>query len=95
MTGTEDLRILIKRNFTLGPSQASKGGNSANEGKPMYNFIMDKEKFVVDVGSIIQLTSKGTIVMQSEKNFTQTAVTGEMSLKTPANKNRNSSTPKI
>lgn len=72
-----------KRNFTLGPSQASKGGNSANEGKPMYNFIMDKEKFIIDVGSIIQLTSKGFVNIKGKS----VDVTGSQKLTAKGNEN--------
>lgn len=63
-----------KRNFTLAPSQASKGGTPANEGKPMYNFTLDSEKFIVDVGSIISLTSKGVVTITGRENvdFTST-----------------------
>ena len=50
-----------KRNFTLGPSQAARGGTPANEGKPMYNFTLDSEKFIVSVGSIISLHSSGSV----------------------------------
>ena len=45
-----------KRNFTLGPSQVG-----TNEGKPKYNFTLDSEKFIVNVGSIISMTSSGTV----------------------------------
>ena len=50
-----------KRNFTLGPSQAAKGGTPANEGKPMYNFTLDSEKFIVSVGNVISLHSGNTV----------------------------------
>ena len=57
-----------KRNFTLGPSQAARGGTPANEGKPMYNFTLDSEKFIVSVGSIISLNSSGTVGITGVKN---------------------------
>jgi len=57
-----------KRNFTLGPSQAAKGGTPANEGKPMYNFTLDSEKFIVSVGSIISLSSSGTVDITGTSN---------------------------
>ena len=57
-----------KRNFTLGPSQAARGGTPANEGKPMYNFTLDSEKFIVSVGSIISLSSSGTVGITGTSN---------------------------
>ena len=57
-----------KRNFTLGPSQAARGGTPANEGKPMYNFTLDSEKFIVSVGNIISLNSSGTVGITGVKN---------------------------
>ena len=57
-----------KRNFTLGPSQAARGGTPANEGKPMYNFTLDSEKFIVSVGNIISLNSSGTVGITGTEN---------------------------
>ena len=62
-----------KRNFTLGPSQAAKGGTPANEGKPMYNFTLDSEKFIVNVGNLISLTSNGTAQMTAKSNIDLTS----------------------
>ena len=62
-----------KRNFTLGPSQAARGGTPANEGKPMYNFTLDSEKFIVNVGNLISLTSNGTAQMTAKSNIDLTS----------------------
>ena len=42
-----------KRNFTLGNSQSG-----ANNGKPMYNFTLDSEEFIISVGRVIRLEQK-------------------------------------
>ena len=45
-----------KRNFTLGNSQ---GG--ANAGKPMYDFTLNSEVFSISVGSVIDMSSGGSV----------------------------------
>ena len=69
-----------KRNFTLGPSQAARGGTPANEGKPMYNFTLDSEKFIVNVGNLISLTSNGTAQMTAmqDAGVTSTSATATL-----------------
>jgi len=69
-----------KRNFTLGPSQASKGGNSANEGKPKYNFTLDSEKFIVNVGSIISMTSSGTVDISGTSSVDMKSTNSEVNV---------------
>ena len=45
-----------KRNFTLGNSQSG-----ANAGKPMYDFTLNSEVFSISVGSIIDMSSGGSV----------------------------------
>ena len=45
-----------KRNFTLGNSQSE-----ANAGKPMYEFTLNSEVFSISVGSIIDMSSRGSV----------------------------------
>ena len=52
-----------KRNFTLGNSQ---GG--ANNGKPMYDFTLDSEKFTMSTGNVISMESSGTINVAGRSN---------------------------
>ena len=52
-----------KRNFTLGNSQ---GG--ANNGKPMYDFTLDSEKFTMSTGNVISMESSGMINVAGRSN---------------------------
>ena len=52
-----------KRNFTLGNSQ---GG--VNNGKPMYDFTLDSEKFTMSTGNVISMESSGTINVAGRSN---------------------------
>ena len=52
-----------KRNFTLGNSQSG-----ANNGKPMYNFTLDSEKFTMSTGNVISMESSGTINVAGRSN---------------------------
>ncbi|WP_158663001.1 hypothetical protein [Leptotrichia massiliensis] len=70
-----------KRNFTLGPSQAARGGTPANEGKPMYNFTLDSEKFIVNVGNLISLTSNGTAQMTATQDAGVTSTSAAATLR--------------
>ena len=70
-----------KRNFTLGPSQAARGGTPANEGKPMYNFTLDSEKFIVNVGNLISLTSNGTAQMTATQDAGITSTSAAATLR--------------
>ena len=45
-----------KRNFTLGNSQSG-----ANAGKPMYDFTLNSEVFSISVGSVIDMSSGGSV----------------------------------
>nr|WP_314080752.1 hypothetical protein [uncultured Leptotrichia sp.] len=52
-----------KRNFTLGNSQSG-----ANAGKPMYDFTLNSEVFSISVGSLISMTSNGTVGITGSQN---------------------------
>lgn len=71
-----------KRNFTLGNSQSG-----ANNGKPMYNFTLDSEEFIISVGRVINMSSKGTVDISSlsTSNITSTGADVNVSGKSQAN----------
>ena len=52
-----------KRNFTLGNSQSG-----VNTGKPMYDFTLNSEVFSISVGSLISMTSNGTVGITGSQN---------------------------